>query len=105
MKIRITLEMLGIPSNIDGISSVRRYLDENITDGTLKDGPRAITYLRNAIVHPYKKKRDKMDVTDWEVKYDVTRIGLNYIALALLKIVDYNGEYLSHISWNEERVP
>lgn len=40
-KIRELLRMLQIPSNIDNVSIVMRYLDENITDGTLKDGPSA----------------------------------------------------------------
>ena len=55
-KIRDTLKMLQIPSDIDDNTIVMQYLDKNITDGTLKDGPRAISYLRNAIIHPTKKK-------------------------------------------------
>jgi hypothetical protein len=104
-KIRDTLKILQIPSNIDNSTIVKQYLDKNITDGTLKDGPRAISYLRNAIIHPMKKKRDKIYEADNEVKWAVKCIGLNYIALALLKIVDYNGVYLNHISWGEEQVP
>ena len=104
-KIRDTLKMLQIPDNIDNIFIVKEYLDKNITDGTLKDGPRAISYLRNAIIHPMKEKRNKIYEADDEVKWNVKRIGLDYLALALLKIIGYDGGYLSHISWREEQVP
>jgi len=97
--------MLQIPSNIDSIPVVNQYLDENITDGTLKDGPRAISYLRNAIVHPTKKKRSKISEASEEVKFVVGNIGLNYIALSILKIIGYNDVYLNHISWEVEHVP
>jgi len=104
-KIRDTLEMLQIPSNVDNISVVMQYLDINVTDNTLKDGPRAISFLRNAVVHPIKKKRAKIYEASNEVKFAINMIGLNYIALALLKIIGYNGVYLSHVSWEEEQVP
>jgi hypothetical protein len=104
-KIRDTLKMLKIPTNIDNIPIVGQYLDGNITDGTEKDGPRAISFLRNAIIHPKKAKRDKIYEASIEVKLAVKSIGLNYIALSLLKLIRYNGKYLSHISWEEEIVP
>jgi hypothetical protein len=104
-KIRDTLKMLKIPSDVDNIPIVKEYLDKTITDGTLKDGPRAISYLRNAIVHPTKKKRAKIDKASGEVEFAINRIGINYISLALLRIIGYNGCYLDHVSWEEKQVP
>ncbi|OPX77359.1 MAG: hypothetical protein A4E48_00319 [Methanosaeta sp. PtaU1.Bin060] len=104
-KIRDTLKRLSIPTDIDGIPLLNQYLDEIITDDTPKDGPTAITSLRNAIVHPRKNKRSKIESAGNEVKYAARAVGLNYILLALLKIIGYNGKYLNHNSWNEEPVP
>jgi hypothetical protein len=103
--IRDTLKMLKIPSDVDNIPVVKEYLDRTITDGTSKDGPRAISYLRNAIVHPKKEKRSKIYEASREVKFAIERIGRNYISLALLRIIDYNGCYFDHIRWAEEQVP
>jgi hypothetical protein len=51
------------------------------------------------------KKRDKISEADNDVKWAISCIGLNFISLALLKIIGYNGIYLNHINWGEEQVP
>lgn len=103
--IRDALKMLQIPSDVSNIPLVKEYLDRTITDGTIKDGPRVISYLRNAIVHPKKEKRSRIDGASYEAMNVIYELGLNYIALALLSIIGYNGKYLNHITWQEEQVP
>jgi hypothetical protein len=53
------------------------------------DAPQAITEIRNSLVHPEHKRRDKFG----EVFYPAWDLGQWYLELALLRICDYSGTY------------
>ena len=57
------------------------------------DGPKAITKLRNDLVHA-KKKYDR----NAEAEMDALRLGQWYIELILLKEMDYHGRYRNRLT-------
>jgi hypothetical protein len=69
------------------------------------DGPRALTEIRNAIIHPRKSKRDKLrDVPD-QAMYQALRLGLWYLELILLRLLGYNGYYYNRLTYGYRNVP
>ncbi len=75
-------------------------IDYSIPDGdcfsdeikeSFDDGVDLITYCRNSVVHPSKKKRN-VDL-EFEEIWSVILLGVNYIELCILYIINYRGEY------------
>ena len=58
-----------------------------------KDGPKAITELRNDLVHAKKTYEDSA-----EAQMDALRLGQWYIELILLKQFDYHGRYRNRLA-------
>lgn len=69
-----------------------------------KLGAYILSYLRNGIVHPDEKFK-RWTNAKMEEKWDAKRLGLWYIATILLRLMDYYGEYMSPVSWQNERMP
>lgn len=89
--IRNFLQMCGIdisiPENI--------FTNKNIMD-SFKDGVELITYYRNSVVHPSKKRKNFC--LDFEEMWNITLLGIKYIELSLLYIINYKGEYTDRFS-------
>jgi hypothetical protein len=68
------------------------------------DGPHAVTDLRNAVVHPTKRRRDGLGAPDlpWE---EVARLALWYGELVLLRLLGYHGKYMNRLSFSADDVP
>lgn len=74
------------------------------------NGPKAITEIRNALVHGDVNKRKKMLVVSNDVTFQTLHLGLWYVELSILFILDYKGLYNNRTSVNKwtdsgERVP
>jgi len=66
------------------------------------EGPEAFTRVRNAVVHPRRGERRPSP----ELRIEASQLGLWYLQLALLRLLDYEDEYLDRLrSWSSERVP
>jgi hypothetical protein len=60
-----------------------------------EDGPKAITGLRNATVHP--NLRDRALNTSVEAKLETRNLGFWYFELCILKLFNYQGSYQSRV--------
>lgn len=104
--IRKLLEICKIDSEVP---------DEFNTDKEIlsryKDSVDLITYFRNIVVHPSKSKRDFN--IDFEDMWNITLIGISYIELIILYLINYKGEYsnrfesyffgdVSVVPWNKK---
>ncbi|OQP43593.1 hypothetical protein A4H97_33890 [Niastella yeongjuensis] len=86
-KIRLLLFLIKQTHEIpDGLEFLKQ-----IADG--KDGPEIIVEIRNAIVHGNEDKRKKLKDISGEALYQSMQLGLLYIELTLLYIMNYKGEY------------
>jgi hypothetical protein len=64
------------------------------------NGPRAITEIRNALVHGNVHKREKMLKATRAVTFEALHLGIWYIELSLLYILDYKGHYKNRTNPN-----
>ncbi len=60
-------------------------------------GPKIISEMRNAIVHPRAKKREWLEESSPTARYWVLQLALYYFELALLNSLDYQGHFDSRI--------
>jgi|GEM_PF-3232579 len=88
-KIRLLLKELNIPSEIPEISDLKSI------SNAYEDGSHLFTAFRNDIVHP--KKKVKVDDENWEIKYWVWKLGVKYLELSILRILDYDGKYYNFL--------
>jgi len=102
-KLQLLLSKCGIPLDIPpaftALSTVANGADKKMS------GPRIATEVRNTIIHPQKKNREK--VPGWVSKHGVKEADLLwetqqlfkwYITLILLKLMNYNGSYANRLS-------
>ncbi len=62
-------------------------------ENTIKNGPEAITHIRNKIVHPKKANREEFKKVSDGAKYESLQLGLWYVELILLHYLEYKGKY------------
>ena len=62
------------------------------------DGAQALTEIRNAIVHPNPKKRQKYLNRPFPEQIDAYKLGLWYLELILLNLFEYKGDYFNRIA-------
>lgn len=87
----LLLGLLGIPTKIpDGLEKLNKLAREF----NWKTAPRALTEIRNNLVHPIKKNPKKYQGT----AYEAWTLGLWYLELAILAICGYQGEYVNRIT-------
>lgn len=88
-KIRLLLFTISQSYEIpDDLFYLKRYAGS-------KDGPETITEIRNAIVHGNEHKRNEISNIPGEAIYQAMQLGIFYIELILLKIVEYKGGYIN----------
>ncbi len=93
-KLRILLNEssipLSIPSSLSGLSAYSSACQ-------LQDGPDAITSVRNALVHPSPKKRDRLKKHP-RVLMDTWSLASWYLDLCMLNACGYKGLYANRTS-------
>ena len=94
-KIRLLLSQLNLNYTIPKKFS---YLDKFLKSEKLIDAPEAVVQIRNAIVHSQEEKRAKLNKIENMAKYEALQVCIWYIEVALLKILDYKGDYTNRCS-------
>lgn len=98
-KIRRLLKVKHISPDIPSeLKELYEYCKINITNGSPIDGPNAITYLRNLLMHPQKDKIDKIVGVPEKIMVQATSLGLAYIELILLNVFEYEGHYMDRFT-------
>jgi hypothetical protein len=78
----------SIPSSLDDLSREASRLG-------WEDGPHAVTDMRNALVHP--RIRDRLMAPSMAAKIELNELALSYCELALLRLIDFDGEYANRL--------
>jgi hypothetical protein len=84
--LRETLSRLGIPTTIP---KALTSLAKGASEAGWKDGPHAITSVRNELTHPKKRLPFKVG----SVVYETWNLSQWYIELIILRLAGYDGEY------------
>jgi hypothetical protein len=93
-RIRALLHHAGVPTVIpDHLNSL-----QSVCDVDAFDGPGVISRVRNALVHPTKKKRALMESVDGEQRMECSQLALQYLELVILAICGHDG-YYSRRGW------
>lgn len=93
-KILHILKQLNVTTDIpESYNSLSSYVRS-------KNGPKAITEIRNALVHGDVNKRRKMLAVSSEVTFQALHLGLWYVELSILFILRYKGLYKNRTSLN-----
>jgi len=108
-KIRILLNQLNadfqVPTTLQNLTNYINSLTEQI------DGPESFVRIRNAIVHANEDKRRMLANVPLLARYEALQLGLWYIELAMLKILEFKGMYQNRtktpggLGSNEESLP
>lgn len=101
LRIDELLKTSGIPSRIPreltklGGSDLAR---------THRSGPKCLTKVRNALMHPRKTKRDFLAGLDPLVVFELKELALSYLELGFLSALGYKGQYARRIfkGWKGE---
>ncbi len=89
-QLRLLLSSCGIPPTIPTSMCA---LTQAAAAYNWKDGPQAITGVRNALVHASPKNRKRVLGADTGVRYEAWWLGLWYLELVLLRLFDFQGKY------------
>jgi hypothetical protein len=105
-KIRTLLICLKIPTIIPVSDLPELYSYANTRNPPWDDALHALTEVRNDFSHAKKKYPD----LTIETKEELCRLGLHYLELVLLALMDYDGGYINrcfmhHESWKPIHVP
>lgn len=109
-KIRWMLSQLSIPTDIPPeAQALQEYLAGKGLDK--RDGPKAITYFRNGIVHPTPKLLTRpfgsqADRVPSEIAMEYTiALGRMYVELAILGTLNYKGNYYNRLNGQIQQLP
>ena len=102
-KIRLLLSHSGIPREIPpylgALHSAAKALSED-------DGPGIFCQLRNAIIHPSKEKRNRLNQLERGIMLEAAKLGHWYIEMVLLALLGYEGPHCNRTNrGTEEPVP
>jgi hypothetical protein len=91
-KIRLILNQLDIspviPANLVELLGVPE----------IADGPEVFVQIRNGLIHGQERKRRELMNISILAKNEALTLGVWYLELALLKILDYKGKYNNRVS-------
>ena len=93
-KIRLLLAHLNIDTVIPNNFSHLQSLPD------IMDAPESFVQIRNAIVHSQEEKRKKLTKMHYRAKYEALQIGVWWLELSLLFILEYKGVYVNRCSPN-----
>lgn len=115
LKIRNLIKDLEIsPDLTEKQENLKLTYDESEYSPKLKkgapdkwDGPRIFSSLRNAIVHDKEKRDDRPPLYDVPnvARQEALKLGLWYLELSFLKLLNYRGPYFNRINIKSEDVP
>lgn len=89
-KIRLLLSQIKLKTDLPvSLNSLNKF----IADNDLEDGIEAFVIIRNALVHAQEEKRKKLLSIPQQVKIDALELGLWYLELCILHILNYKGAY------------
>ena len=102
-KLRLLLSHFGIPrdipTNLKALHAAASSLGED-------DGPGVFTQLRNAIIHPSRKKRITLSKLPRGIMFEAADLGQWYVEMALLSLLGYTGYHRNIVNRsNYELVP
>lgn len=107
-KIRLLLSQIKVDPEIpDSLTELKSYVSKL----ELPDGIEAFVQIRNALVHSQGEKRKRLQIIEDQVLIEAHELGLWYLELSILKILDYKGGYYSRClmrNWdssNFQKVP
>jgi hypothetical protein len=102
-KLQLLLHECGIPLGVPPMLETLAKIAIN-DEGKQKSGPRIATEIRNTIIHPHKKNRDKFNgwITQHKVEgndllRETQHLFIWYITLVLLRLMEYDGEYANRL--------
>ncbi len=88
-RIRRMLAKHGVPHSLPSLPNLQRWAEEfrwrNIAD--------AIAAMRNMVIHPDNRRRERLEGADDSPLIDVWHCGLWALELLLLRLFGYNGGY------------
>lgn len=87
---RLLFEEFSISKEIPNIEDLRKYRISH------DDGAHLLTDFRNSIVHP--KKVNKHENMPSLSRYQILQLGIKYLELSILKILNYQGQYHNLLS-------
>jgi len=90
-KIRLVLADLKIPEDFPPLC-------KTLKDIGADDAPEAFVRIRNSIVHSQEEKRKKLNGIPDNAIVEAMHLGIWYIEIMTLKILDYKGKYQSRVS-------
>lgn len=100
---KLLLSIMGIPMNIPTTLS-----DLTQVAGTLSSdsqGPEALTYIRNRIVHAKVKNIKALLTLPDNAMTEAWKLGYTYIQLILLRLFEYQGKYLNWLEKTDTTEP
>lgn len=96
-KIRLLISQLNINYDVPkSFTSLQKFLKSE----KLIDAPEAVVQIRNAIVHSQEEKRIKLSKIEDKAKQEALELCIWYIEMALLKVLNFNGNYCNRCSDN-----
>jgi hypothetical protein len=94
-KIRLILTQINVGYEVpDGLTNLKHFVQTK----KLGDAVEAFVFIRNCIVHSQEEKRKRLLNIENIIKYEVRELGLWYIELSILYILNYDGKYTSRCS-------
>lgn len=94
-KIRLILSQINVGYEVpEGLTNLKGFVQTN----KLGDAVEAFVFIRNCIVHSQEEKRKKLLNIENIIKYEVRELGLWYIELSILFILNFDGKYNSRCS-------
>jgi hypothetical protein len=91
-KYRILFSTLGIPLDIPQTTPELKKL-ANQLQPKWEDAPQALTEIRNSLVHPIHKHRDKFN----NAYFETWKLSLWYLELGILAVCGYNDVYCNRL--------
>jgi hypothetical protein len=92
-RLRLLLKWGSIPSDIpDELPSLQAAASKVAGSG-LRDGPFAVSWVRNSRVHP----REENEQVTMSVLSEAWCLALSYYELVLLKILHFDGDYIDRV--------
>lgn len=85
---------IDIPSHLEHLKALQE------TTSAISNGPDAIGYIRNALVHARKENREKLKYVSPLAQHQALKLALLYIEVALLSLINYKGKYADRTSPN-----
>jgi hypothetical protein len=102
--LQLLLHECRIPADIPPALASLLQASTNEKDKSVKSGPRAITDIRNIIIHPHRENKDKFkgwvgtDLKAEDVLRETQQLFNSYITLVLLWLMDYQGKYANRVA-------